>query len=87
MTILLSSPESHSIKSGTKHPPLRHAWTCLTFLAARIGRTLRQPRLSARQLRDIGLHQGDIDWLRLHGSSQDAATELAIRANRGARNW
>ncbi|MBL9050650.1 MAG: hypothetical protein JNK19_11125 [Tabrizicola sp.] len=54
---------------------------------ARIGLPTRLDRMSEDQLKDISLLGGDSGWLRCHGSSQDAATQLAIRAGVRAGNW
>lgn len=53
----------------------------------RLGLPARLDRLSDHQLRDAGLHRGDIDWLRTQGTASDPATELAIRADLRAGNW
>ena len=47
----------------------------------------RLERMSDQQLQDAGLLRSDADCLRCHGTSQDAATGLAIRAGQRAGNW
>lgn len=68
-------------------PGLRNLIIWLRGLIARIGLAARLERMSDHQLRDAGLHRSDIDWLRGHGTSQDASTGLAIRAGQRAGNW
>lgn len=87
MTITFTAPAITLAVPVEKRRPLSALWARLTNLSARIGLPSRLSRLSERQLRDVGLHSSDIDWLRCHGSSQDAATGLAIRAGQRAGNW
>ena len=82
MTFTLHTPARHI---GT--PGLRPLFGWLKGLINRIGLAAWLERLSNRQMRDAGLHGSDIDWLRTHGTPQDAATGLAIRAGQRAGNW
>jgi uncharacterized protein YjiS (DUF1127 family) len=86
MTATCTTPEANLPFPGTTRP-LGAFKTWTLDLIARIGLPSRLSRLTERNLRDIGLCPGDIDWLRCQGSSQDAGTQLAIRAGMRAGNW
>lgn len=87
MTVSLTSP-------ALNRPAKQTQWgRILSFVKAindridRIGLPSRLDRMSDDQLRSAGLHRADSDWLRGHGSSEETATRLAIRAGMRAGNW
>ena len=87
MTITFTAPTIDLPVPAAPRRPRSSLWAWLTSRIARIGLPSRLSRLSGQQMRDVGLHRSDINWLRCHGSSQDAATGLAIRAGQRAGNW
>lgn len=89
MSILSATPAPTPVRAteATASRRLPDLLVALKARIARIGLPARLDRLSDHQLQDAGLHRGDIDWLRTQGSSQDSATQLALRARQRAGNW
>lgn len=87
MTLSFSSPITNPSAHHTSAGRIRPFLNILKGGFDRIGLPGRLDRMSDHQLRDAGMHRSDCVWLRSHGTSEDTATRLAIRAGMRAGNW
>lgn len=87
MTLSLSLPAVTHTARATPASRFRFFLKAIKSRIDRVGLPTRLNRMSERQLKDVGLQRADSDWLRCQGSSEEAATRLAIRAGVRAGSW